>query len=115
MNTLHTTTVSGQTLPLDPPTPPKKPDMLLWIDTETTGIDRDTSKLLEVGMIVTSMDGTEAHDQFIRPVRPDNLDLYELSSTALRMHLNNGLFELLIESDPDLTCYLNLMRQGLES
>lgn len=37
MNTQHDITVSGK--PLNPPKPPAKPHMLLWIDTETTGID----------------------------------------------------------------------------
>lgn len=77
MNTTKTTTVGGQTIPLDPPTPPRKPHKLLWIDTETTGISRTNAKLLEIGMIVTSMDGIEEHDRFICPVRPDKLSLYE--------------------------------------
>lgn len=38
MNTQHDITVSGK--PLNPPKPPAKPHMLLWIDTETTGLDR---------------------------------------------------------------------------
>lgn len=37
MNTQHDITVSGK--PLNPPKPPAKPHMLLWIDTETTGLD----------------------------------------------------------------------------
>ena len=41
-----------------------KPHMLLWVDTETTGISRTNAKLLEIGMIVTSMDGIEEHDRF---------------------------------------------------
>ena len=36
MNTQHDITVSGK--PLNPPKPPAKPHMLLWIDTETTGL-----------------------------------------------------------------------------
>lgn len=63
MNTQHDITVSGK--PLNPPKPPAKPHMLLWIDTETTGISRTNAKLLEIGMIVTSMDGIEEHDRFI--------------------------------------------------
>lgn len=69
MNTQHDITVSGK--PLNPPKPPAKPHMLLWIDTETTGISRTNAKLLEIGMIVTSLDGTEEGDRFICPVRPD--------------------------------------------
>lgn len=40
MNDTTTTLAIGhRTIPLDPPRPPRKPDMLLWIDTETTGRD----------------------------------------------------------------------------
>lgn len=39
MNTQHDITVSGK--PLNPPKPPAKPHMLLWIDTETTGLDHN--------------------------------------------------------------------------
>ena len=37
MNDTTTTLAIGhRTIPLDPPRPPRKPDMLLWVDTETT-------------------------------------------------------------------------------
>lgn len=52
MNTQHDITVSGK--PLNPPKPPAKPHMLLWIDTETTGLDPNQCELLEVGMQVTT-------------------------------------------------------------
>lgn len=45
MNTQHDITVSGK--PLNPPKPPAKPHMLLWIDTETTGISR-TNPVIEL-------------------------------------------------------------------
>lgn len=48
MNTQHDITVSGK--PLNPPKPPAKPHMLLWIDTETTGISRTNAKLLDTVM-----------------------------------------------------------------
>ena len=72
MNTTKTTTVGGQTIPLDPPTPPRKPHKLLWIDLETTAVSRTEAKILEIGMIVTNLDGTEEGDRFIppRPPRP---------------------------------------------
>ena len=53
MNTQHDITVSGK--PLNPPKPPAKPHMLLWIDTETTGLDPNQCELLEVGMQVTDL------------------------------------------------------------
>lgn len=57
MNTQHDITAGGQTL--DPPTPPRKPHKLLWIDLETTALSRTEAKILEIGMIVTNLDGTE--------------------------------------------------------
>jgi oligoribonuclease len=65
MNTQHDITAGGQTL--DPPTPPRKPHRLLWIDLETTGISRTEAKILEIGMIVTSLDAAEEGDRFICP------------------------------------------------
>lgn len=45
MNTsVRNLTVGGRSIPLDPPRPPEKPHMLLWIDTETTGISRTDAK-----------------------------------------------------------------------
>lgn len=114
MNTLHTTTVGGQTLPLDPPRPPRKPHMLLWIDTETTGISRTSAKLLEIGMIVTSVDGAEEHDRFVVPVRPDTLSLYDLNPKVLRMHLDNRLLDTVMDADPNEIGYPNVARNLYE-
>lgn len=108
MNTQHDITVSGK--PLNPPKPPAKPHMLLWIDTETTGISRTNAKLLEIGMIVTSMDGIEEHDRFICPVRPDHVSLYDLDPKVLRMHLDNGLLDTVMETEPEEFGYANVAR-----
>lgn len=108
MNTQHDITVSGK--PLNPPKPPAKPHMLLWIDTETTGISRTNAKLLEIGMIVTSMDGIEEHDRFICPVRPDHVSLYDLDPKVLRMHLDNGLLDTVMETEPNEFNYANVAR-----
>lgn len=110
MNTQHDITVSGQTIPLDPPRPPKKPHKLLWIDLETTGISRTTAKILEIGMIVTSMDGSTEHDRFICPVRPDHVSLYDLDPTVLRMHLDNGLLDTVMDAEPNEFGYANVAR-----
>lgn len=106
MNTQHDITVSGK--PLNPPKPPAKPHMLLWIDTETTGISRTNAKLLEIGMIVTSMDGIEEHDRFICPVRPDKLSLYDIDllTNQLGPHLHpDWLRQLTNHRKLDLSTY----------
>lgn len=110
MNTTKTTTVGGQTIPLDPPTPPRKPHKLLWIDLETTGISRTDAKILEIGMIVTNLDGTEDGDRFILPVRPDHVSLYDLDPKVLRMHLDNGLLDTVMETEPEEFGYANVAR-----
>lgn len=110
MNTTKTTTVGGQTIPLDPPTPPRKPHKLLWIDLETTGISRTDAKILEIGMIVTNLDGTEDGDRFILPVRPDHVSFYDLDPKVLRMHLDNGLLDTVMETEPEEFGYANVAR-----
>lgn len=108
MNTQHDITVSGK--PLNPPKPPAKPHMLLWIDTETTGISRTDAKILEIGMIVTNLDGTEDGDRFILPVRPDHVSLYDIDPKVLRMHLDNGLLDTVMETEPEEFGYANVAR-----
>ena len=112
MNTQHALTDSGK--PLNPPKPPAKPHMLLWIDTETTGISRTNAKLLEIGMIVTSMDGIEEHDRFICPVRPDKLSLYDIDPKVLRMYLDNGLLDTVMDVDTNEFGYANVARNLYE-
>lgn len=108
MNTQHDITAGGQTL--DPPTPPRKPHKLLWIDLETTALSRTEAKILEIGMIVTNLDGTEDGDRFILPVRPDHVSLYDLDPKVLRMHLDNGLLDTVMETEPEEFGYANVAR-----
>lgn len=112
MNTQHDITAGGQTL--DPPTPPRKPHKLLWIDLETTALSRTEAKILEIGMIVTSMDGIEEHDRFICPVRPDKLSLYDIDPKVLRMHLDNGLLDTVMDADTNEFGYANVARNLYE-
>lgn len=71
MNTQHDITVSGK--PLNPPKPPAKPHMLLWIDTETTGLDPNQCELLEVGMQVTDLKAETRGGSLHLIVHPDNV------------------------------------------
>lgn len=96
MNTQHDITVSGK--PLNPPKPPAKPHMLLWIDTETTGLDPYQCELLEVGMQVTDMTGKHPHDSLHLIVHPELLKAYE-------MHLANGLMLASAEAPKDTYDY----------
>lgn len=92
MNTQHDITVSGK--PLNPPKPPAKPHMLLWIDTETTGIDPQQCELLEVGMQVTDLKAETRGDSLHLIVHPDNVRNWTMHPEMLKayeMHLANGL------------------------
>lgn len=92
MNTQHDITVSGK--PLNPPKPPAKPHMLLWIDTETTGLDPNQCELLEVGMQVTDLKAETRGDSLHLIVHPDNVRNWANHPEMLKayeMHLANGL------------------------
>lgn len=73
-----------------------KPDALLWLDFETTGIDRASSLPLEVGMECTDVLGEQSFGSLTRIIRPASLDLLDMSPVAFSMHTDNGLlFELM--------------------
>lgn len=50
-----------------------KPDALLWLDFETTGIDRASSLPLEVGMECTDVLGEQSFGSLTRIIRPASL------------------------------------------
>ena len=50
-----------------------KPEALLWIDFETTGVDRRKSLPLEIGMECTDMLGEQKFGSLSRIIRPDRL------------------------------------------
>lgn len=87
MNDTTTTLAIGhRTIPLDPPRPPRKPDMLLWIDTETTGLDPYQCELLKAyemhlanGLMLASAEAPK--------------DTYDYQHTAWNIHefLNDQL------------------------
>lgn len=66
--------------------------MIVWVDTETTGLDPENDKLLEIAVVVTddqlnevfSLQSVLKQDSF----DPDSLDPY-----VLNMHTESGLLE----------------------
>lgn len=73
-----------------------KPEALLWLDFETTGTDRNDSLPLEVGMECTDVLAEHSYGSLHRIIRPDCLDLLDMSPIAFSMHTDNGLlFELM--------------------
>lgn len=90
-----------------------KPDMLLWIDVETTALDPSDGQLLEVGMILTDMQGKEPSEEetetgvawrwLIRPsairLTPDTA--YAITELHMRNNLINEVFDF--ESETPFT------------
>lgn len=125
-DTTTTLTIGHRTIPLDPPRPPRKPDMLLWIDTETTGVDPYQCELLEVGMQVTDMTGKHPHDsRHLNHPIAEGLHHRKLDLTTLRLtdqaigrdpyqnHAGTHRVQDCIHRDiNDYTAYLDIMRAG---
>ena len=80
-----------------------KPEALLWVDVETTGVDRDLDELLEVGMRCTSVDATETYGTLTRLVKPQCLTLDDFTPVSFSMHCDSGLLYALVDSDPSKT------------
>lgn len=77
-----------------------KPEALLWVDVETTGVDRDLDELLEVGMRCTSVDAIETYGTLTRLVKPQCLTLDDFTPVSFSMHCDSGLLPALLDSDP---------------
>lgn len=77
-----------------------KPEALLWVDVETTGVDRDLDELLEVGMRCTSVDATETYGTLTRLVKPQCLTLDDFTPVSFSMHCDSGLLPALLDSEP---------------
>lgn len=72
-----------------------KPDMLLWMDVETTGLDPDHDRILEVEMRCTDMRGVLCVGGFHRVIglAERNVSITDENFKAWRMHCANGLLE----------------------
>ena len=68
-----------------------KPEALLWIDMETTGPDRTTAQILEIGMACTDSTATQDYGAFHAIVKPDILDISRITPLAWEHHTANGL------------------------
>lgn len=80
-----------------------KPEALLWVDVETTGVDRDLDELLEVGMRCTSVNATETYGTLTRLVKPQGLTFDDFTPVSFSMHCDSGLLYALVDSDPSRT------------
>lgn len=72
-----------------------KPDMLLWMDVETTGLDPDHDRILEVELRCTDMKGVLCVGGFHRVIglKGRKASITDGNLKAWRMHCANGLLE----------------------
>lgn len=72
-----------------------KPDMLLWMDVETTGLDPDHDRILEVELRCTDTRGVLCVGGFHRVIglAERNVSITDENFKAWRMHCANGLLE----------------------
>lgn len=68
------------------------PNMLVWVDLETTGLRASKHVILEIGAIATTP-ALEERSRFTALLRPDHQDVLRSDSAALDMHRFSGLLE----------------------
>lgn len=75
--------------------PAANPDLIVWIDTETTGLDPDRDRLLEIAVVVTRNDLTEvsSFDIVIAPDEGVDATVDLMGAFVRDMHTSNGLIQ----------------------
>lgn len=75
--------------------PAANPDLVVWIDTETTGLDPERDRLLEIAVVVTDNELTEtgSFDIVITPKEGVAATVELMDAFVHNMHTDNGLIE----------------------
>lgn len=75
--------------------PAANPDLIAWIDTETTGLNPDHDRLLEIAVVVTRNDLTEvgSFDIVIAPAEGVDATVDLMNPFVRDMHTSNGLIQ----------------------
>lgn len=75
--------------------PAANAELIVWIDTETTGLDPANDDLLEIAVVVTRNDLTEigAFDIVIAPTDGVDASIEQMCAFVREMHTANGLIE----------------------
>ncbi|MFI8776553.1 oligoribonuclease [Brachybacterium paraconglomeratum] len=81
--------------------PAANPDLIVWIDTETTGLDPTTDDLLEIAVVVTRNDLTElgAFDIVTTPDGGHGAAIGRMDAFVREMHSANGLIDAIQSPD----------------
>lgn len=79
--------------------------MLLWIDTETTAIKPEDGQLLEIGMRITNLDGTDPKPwqgynpyKFSTVIPHSRISYTRDTEHAIRLHQDNGLLDEVLDT-----------------
>jgi len=64
--------------------------MIVWIDTETTGLDHEKDTLLEVAVIITT-DDLEIVDSYSEVIKTKKRDLKKMNEFVLNLHTKSNL------------------------
>ena len=72
---------------------PAKPDVLVWIDCEMTGLDLTVDELVEVAVVVTDYELTPLDPGFSVVIRPDRSALDNMGDFVRDMHAASGLLD----------------------
>lgn len=75
--------------------------MLVWIDTETTGLDFDNDKLLEVAVIITT-DNLKVVDRYNSVIKTSKKAVREMGEWCQTTHAASGLLDELAEADKSM-------------
>lgn len=74
-----------------------KTDALLWIDTETTAIEPRDGQLLEIGMILTDMQGNQLEPPRAWLIRHSYIRMTPTTAYAIDLHARNKLIDQTFE------------------
>lgn len=76
-------------------------DALCWIDIETTGLDPNKDKILEVYCRVTDFNFSTLYDFNFLVTYPYDVNMSEIPQVVIDMHNDSGLWEELTSYPPD--------------
>lgn len=75
--------------------------MLVWIDTETTGLDFDNDKLLEVAVIITT-DDLKVVDRYNSVIKTSKRAMRKMDEWCITTHGASGLLTELMTADKSM-------------
>ncbi len=78
-------------------------DWMLWVDIETTGLNPDTDKILQIAYVLTNFDLTVVHHFTEITLHCEQQFLEQMDDWCKSTHTNNGLLNLVTNSTLTIT------------